>query len=240
MNGPTSHPNPALRSWRFAPGVPAPNLWYRGWRRLFQATFAALWRVRVFNRRLEPSGGGVVYVSNHQSFLDPILITFALRRPCSFMARDTLFRPPVFGPLIRSMNAFPVDRDNVDMGAMKEAIRRVNEGGQVVIFAEGTRTLDGRIAPLLPIAALPARRAKATIVPVVIDGAYECWPRTQVAPHPGLITVQYGRPIPPDQAKAVPGEQLMRTIRQEMIAIQADLRRRTGRPALSYEEAGEQ
>lgn len=232
----SSNPNPALRGWGFAPGVPTPNLWYRLWRRAFQVGFAALWHVRVFNRCVEPVRGPVVYISNHQSYLDPILMTMGLLRPCSYMARASLFKPPGFGPLIRSLNAFPVDRDQVDMSAMKEAIARAKAGGQVVIYAEGTRTLDGRIAPLLPIAALPARRAGATIIPVVIDGAYECWPRTQILPSPGHITVQYGQPIAPEIAKAVDGSELMRRIRAEMIEIQHHMRLRTGRRPFEYAE----
>lgn len=235
MSAVTSYPNPALRGWHFAEGTPEPNLWYRGMRTFFQVWFSAYWRTRVFNRQVEPAAGGAVYICNHQSFLDPILMSVALRRPMNYMARDSLFRTPGFKQLIESLNAFPVRRGTADTAALKEAMRRVRDGGQVVVFAEGTRTSDGRIGPFLPGVALLAQRSGATTVPVVIDGAYECWPRTQALPGPGEIVVQYGTPIGPDEARRADGQALLARVRDEMIAIQADLRRRVGRPPIRYE-----
>ena len=238
MRSPTSYPNPLLRVWRFAPGVQRPNLWYRFGRRVLQASFSALWGVRVFNRRVEPPGGGVAYICNHQSFLDPILMSMALRRPMSYMARDTLFRLAPFRWLIRSFNAFPVKRGSADTGALKEALRRLRAGGQVVVFAEGTRTRDGRIGPLLPGVSLLIQRGAEWTVPVVIDGAIDCWPRWQVLPLPlpGSIAVRYGRPIHKTEAAGLTSEELLGRIRREMIEIQADMRRRLGKKPLAYEE----
>jgi len=231
----SSEPNPALRRWRFAEGVPGPSLWYRLWRRVLQVGFAAMWNTRVFNRRVEPAEGGAVYICNHQSFLDPILMSMALRRPMNYMARDSLFRRPTFKWMIESVNAFPVRRGVADTAALKEAMRRVKAGGQVVVFPEGTRTRDGGIGPFLPGVALLAQRTRATTVPVLIDGAFECWPRSRALPRPGKIIVQYGRPIPPAEARALRAKQLVARVRDELIAIQADVRRRLGRPAIRYD-----
>ena len=197
--------------------------------------FATLWDTRVFNRRVEPAEGGAVYICNHQSFLDPILMSMALQRPMNYMARDTLFRRPICKRIIESVNAFPVRRGSADMGALKEAMRRVKAGGQVVVFPEGTRTHDGRIEPFLPGVALLVQRTRATTVPVVIDGAFECWPRGQKLPWPGPIVVQYGQPIPPAEARAMRARQLVARLREELIAIQADVRQRLGRPAIVYD-----
>jgi 1-acyl-sn-glycerol-3-phosphate acyltransferase len=115
---------------------------------------------------------------------------------------------------------------------MKEAMRRLKDGGQVVVFAEGTRTIDGTIGPLLPGVAMLAQRAAQWTVPVVIDGAFECWPRTQALPSPGSIAVQYGQAISREQAGAMKAEELMAMVRGRMIEMQTALRRRVGRPAL--------
>jgi cytidylate kinase len=230
----TSYSNPHLRGWRLPPSVaPTPHL-YRFFRRLFQVVFAAVWQTRIFNRRYEPTTGPVVYICNHQSFLDPILMSMALRRPMNYMARDTLFRVPGFGRLIWALNAFPVHRGTADTGALKEALRRVQAGGQVVVFAEGTRTRDGRIGSLLPGVALLARRARAITVPVVVDGAFECWPRWQPLPLPGHIVVQYGRPILAEEAGQMSADEFVARVRGDLIALQAALRRRLGRPPLEY------
>jgi len=244
-----SYPNPLLRSWRLSGGaVQQPNLWYRLLRPVCQVTFTAIWQVRVFNRHYEPADGGVVYISNHQSFLDPMLVSMALRRPMNYMARDSLFRFPLFRQLITSLNAFPVRRGTADLAALKEAMRRIKgvarrdaprlgarAGGQVAVFAEATRTRDGRIGPMLPGVAVLSQRAADWTVPVVIDGAFEAWPRTSALPLPGSIAVQFAPPISQAQARAMAPEQFVEHVRRILIDMQADLRRRTGRPPLRYD-----
>ncbi len=232
--GTSSYPNPLLRKFRLPPGAVAPHLLYRFGRRLCQVIFAALWKTRIFNRHFEVTTGPAVYICNHQSFLDPALMSMALRRPMNYMARDSLFHMPGFGHLIAALNAFPVRRGTADTAALKEALRRIEAGGQVVVFAEGTRTKDGRIGTLLPGVALLARRANAVTVPVVIDGAFECWPRWQALPRPGNVVVQYGKPIPAQEAREMSADEFIARVRGDMIAIQTSLRRRLGRPPLSY------
>jgi 1-acyl-sn-glycerol-3-phosphate acyltransferase len=203
-------------------------------RRVFQATMTPLWKIRVFNRHVEPVQGSAVYVSNHQSFLDPMLMSFALRRPMNYMARDSLFRHPVFKYLIESLNAFPVRRGQADTAAMKESMRRLKSGGQVVVFAEGTRTRDGKIGPFLPGVALLCRRAAQWTVPVLIDGAYEAWPRDRALPSPGKVVVQYGQPIHRDTAAGLDPQDLVDRIRWELIEMQHRVRKWAGRKPFDY------
>ena len=234
MKGPRSHPNPLLAGWRLGGRAAAPSLYYRFIRRLCQVAMCPVWKVRVFDRHHEPAEGGAIYICNHQSYLDPMLMSFALRRPMNYMARDTLFRFPVFRLLIRSLNAFPVRRGKADIAALKEAVRRLERGGQVVVFPEGTRTHDGRIGKFLPGAAVLCQRAAEWTVPVLIEGAFEAWPRTQALPRTGSVVVQYAAPIPRAEAqRQTPGEFVER-VRQTLIEMQADVRRRVGRPPIEY------
>ena len=235
MSRRTSHPNEALCSFRFASGVPAATTYYQCMRRAAQVFFSVFWKMRVYNRHYEPADGGAVYISNHQSFLDPMLMSLALRRPMNYMARHTLFRMPLFRQLITSLNAFPVHRGAADVAAMKEAMRRVKAGHQVVLFAEGTRTRDGRIGPLLPGVALLARRAAKWTVPVVIDGAYEAWPRSQVLPSLGSVVVQYSRPLSQREVRGMKPKVLIARLRDTLIELQTEIRRRLGRPAFDYD-----
>ncbi len=234
MNRISSHPNPQLAGGHWPEGVPAPNAFYRVMRQVFRYSVMFLWKTRVFNRCVEPTSGGAVYICNHQSFLDPILMSFALARPMNYMARDTLFNG-AFAKVIRSLNAFPVRRGTADLKAMKEAMRRLKTGQQVVVFAEGTRTRDGRIGPFLPGVAMLSQRAAEWTVPVLIDGAYEAWPRTQKLPHPGEIIIRYGRPIHRDQARRLSAQEFVDRVRDELIDIQHDTRRRIGRPTFDYD-----
>ncbi|MBS3821277.1 MAG: 1-acyl-sn-glycerol-3-phosphate acyltransferase [Planctomycetes bacterium] len=232
-----SHPNPSLRGWHLGPGIQQPGLYYRFMRRGCHALCTTLWNTRVYNRHLEPPTGGVVYVSNHQSFLDPVLATMALRRPGNYMARDSLFRNPLFCNLIDSLNAFPIRRGAADLAALKEAMRRLKGGRTLVIFPEGTRTKDGTINPFLPGVAILSQRAAEWTVPVVIDGAFDAWPRSQALPRPGRIAVQYGQPVHQSDARKLDAQAFVDNLRHKMIDIQTDIRRRIGRGELRYPDA---
>ena len=70
-----SHPNPELTRWSFGEGVPASTHRFRAWRTLLRGTMQLLWDIRVYNRHYEPTRGSVIYICNHQSFFDPILMS---------------------------------------------------------------------------------------------------------------------------------------------------------------------
>lgn len=229
-----SHPNPKLHDLSQRRDIDPSSIYYYLWRALLRVVMPLMLQTRVFNRHHEPATGGVVYICNHQSFLDPMLMAFGLTRPMNFMARHSLFRTPGFKQLIESVNTFPLDVTSSGMGGLKEAMRRAKRGGQVVIFAEGTRTRDGLIGPFLPGVAMLSRRAAKWTVPVVLDGAFEVWPRTQMLPWFGNIIIQYGQPIAQEVAQGMPPQEFVEMVRQRMIVIQAEIRQRFGRPPLDY------
>ncbi len=232
----SSYSNAHLKRLRLAQDAQRLSIFYRIARRFTQVMLCSMWRVRVFNRQCEPESGGVLYLSNHQSFLDPPLIGFALQRPMNFMARASLFSNPLFGKMISKLNAFPVKTGTSDIGAFKEALRRLKGGGQLALFPEGTRSTDARIGPFLPGAAMLAQRAAKWTVPVLIDGAAECWPRKRKLPLPGSIVVQYGQPISQAEARKYDTEDFVKMVRGRLIDIQTDVRRRVGRPELTYDD----
>jgi 1-acyl-sn-glycerol-3-phosphate acyltransferase len=176
-------------------------------------------------------------VSNHQSFFDPLLVGYGLNREVDYMARDTLFKNFLFGKLIRSVNAFPVKRGEADLTAIKETLRRLKDRRAVLLFPEGTRSPDGRIREFKPGLALLARKANCPVIPVVIDGAYEAWPRTSPAPIPlKSIQVTYGHPILPEEVKKYPPEEFVKIIHQIMIKMQNDIRANAGKELYNYTE----
>jgi len=88
-------------------------------RLLCQLIYIFLFRGRVWGLRNVPRRGGVLLVSNHQSYLDPVLATLAIPRECHYMARDTLFLHPFLRGIIQFLNAYPVRRDTADVAAIK-------------------------------------------------------------------------------------------------------------------------
>ena len=79
----------------------------------------------------------------------------------NYVARETLFRLPLLAPLMRFLDAFPIDREGSGLSGLKETLRRLKRGELVLIFPEGTRTTDGEVAPLKPGFISVARRSGA-------------------------------------------------------------------------------
>ncbi len=190
---------------------------YRFMRMLSQIAYALYFRGRIFDLHHVPRTGGVLMACSHQSFFDPVCSCLAVPREGSFMARDTLFTNPYFGRMISALNAFPVKRGVADVGAVKEILRRLRDGRLVVIFPEGTRTTDGRIGTINPNSLLIGKKAGVTIVPAVVDGAFEAWPRTQRLPSPRRIYTTYAEPITPQQVAEWPIEEIARVVSERMV-----------------------
>ena len=113
------------------------------------------------------------------------------------MARRTLFRNPVLRVIIVGYNAFAIDRDSADVKGVKSAIARLEAGNILLVFPEGTRTGNGSIGPMKSVGVI-AERAAVPIVPVLIQGAYEVWPKGRLMPHLGTISLVFGRPLSPE------------------------------------------
>lgn len=197
---------------------------YRFLQCICQVVCFLMFGLRVRNRELVPQEGPVLLACNHQSFLDPVLAAVHLWRECSYMARDTLFRGR-FAKLITFLNAFPVRRGEADVSAIKESLRRLKRGDCLVAFPEGTRTTDGRLQPLIGGAVLIARKARAPIVPTIILGAFECWPRNAKRPRPGRIMVSYGEPLTVEQMAAMSDEAIVAELAERMRALFEEARR---------------
>jgi 1-acyl-sn-glycerol-3-phosphate acyltransferase len=142
-----------------------------------------------------PKTGGVLRAANHQSYLDPVVVAVLLRRPVSYMAKSELFVNPFMGWLIRTLHAFPVRQGRGDVGALKETIKRLRDGYAMNIYPEGSRTEDGKIAPLLKGIALVIRKSGVPVVPVAIAGSFEAWPKGHTIFHASPVRVVYGQPM---------------------------------------------
>jgi 1-acyl-sn-glycerol-3-phosphate acyltransferase len=218
---PPSPPAPPAPGAR--PEVREPLIY--GFGRCICRPWVDLWfDLKVYNVHHVPRRGGVLVVSNHQSYLDPVLRAVKVPRPFSFLAKSELFENPYFGWLIRSLNAFPVRQGEGDVGAVKETIRRLQEGHALILYPEGTRTHTGEIQKMQPGAGLIVRRAGVPVVPAVIEGSFDAWPpkRSKVfRPHP--IRVLYGPPLELDGLKA---NQIVQKIDATLRGMLAELRRR--------------
>jgi 1-acyl-sn-glycerol-3-phosphate acyltransferase len=156
---------------------------YLLFRFLLRVLYRLLFRLEARGLHHIPAEGPVVLASNHISNLDPPTIGVLVPRKVNFMAKEELFKVPVFGPLIRAFGAFPVKRGGVSKDAIKSAITMLKEGNVLGIFPEGSRKTPGAAKKGT---AMIAVRSGATIVPVAIVGGYKLFRKTLVC---------YGEPL---------------------------------------------
>jgi 1-acyl-sn-glycerol-3-phosphate acyltransferase len=191
-------------------------------------------RIRFYGQENIPESGAFIFAGNHQSYLDPVFCGIGSRRQLCFMARDSLFANRFFGWLLTSVNAIPIDREKPDISTIKAVITKLKDGKGVCLFPEGTRTSDGRIAEFKPGLGLLCRRTNATIVPVLIDGAFECWPRHKKIFSPGRIIVCYGQAINSAEAASMDDRQLAELLTETLRKMQAECRIRKGKDPYDY------
>jgi len=136
-----------------------------------------LFDFRVLHRERMIEEGGAILAMNHQSYLDPPLAGIACRREIYFLARKSLLKWPIIGPILPKVNVIPVDQERADSAALKAVIKVVGEGHCTIIFPEGSRTPDGELKPAQPGLGFVVARTLAPVVPMRIFGAREAFPR---------------------------------------------------------------
>jgi 1-acyl-sn-glycerol-3-phosphate acyltransferase len=189
--------------------------WYRFVQYVMATLFAVVWRWRATGRGNLPQTGGVLLVANHLSFLDVFVLGMPLGRPVNYVARSTLFIPGL-GFLMRSVGAFPIQREGMGASGMKETLRRLRSGGIVALFPEGTRSTDGDLGPLKPGIAVLVARAGVPVVPAGIAGTFESWPRSRLLPFPHPIRIHYGPAIKPEDIGGMRTEDVTALIRERI------------------------
>jgi 1-acyl-sn-glycerol-3-phosphate acyltransferase len=176
--------------------------------------FKTVWRMRVYGAQNVPLSGPVIVVSNHISYFDPPAVGVGAPRPLYYMAKEELFRISVLGPLIRQLNAFPIDRSRGDIAAIKRSLEILARGNALLIFPEGGRNTSGEAQGQLGTALLVARSG-APVVPAYVAGTAD--PRAFER-----MTVTFGRPLYFETAKKASREDLAKwtdAIMQSIFAL---------------------
>jgi 1-acyl-sn-glycerol-3-phosphate acyltransferase len=166
------------------------------------ALFCRLWmRLKVYGlENIDPNRGGLLLI-NHQSYLDPVFAAVLMDRPVSYLARDSLFRVPVLGWLLRRTYVIPISRESVRAGSIREAADRLHQGFLVGIFPEGTRTSGDSVRVFRPGFLAVVRRTNQPIYPVAIAGADDVMPRGAWFIRPRPVRIIYGPPLTDDQVQ---------------------------------------
>lgn len=121
--------------------------------------------------------GPVLYVANHQGFLDMAVMLGKMKEPCAFMAKKEAEKIPLLSTWMKHLGCVFVDRENARAAvkALDEANALVASGKSMVIFPEGTRSKSDNVGEFKNGAFRIAKNTGVPIVPVAIDGSYKAW-----------------------------------------------------------------
>lgn len=165
-------------------------------------TLNSFCQLKVHGReRIKGLRGAAVFVANHTSALDGIVMVEALppryrHRSVVVAASDSIFKRKWEAALARvAVNAFPIPRGGGARPALEQLKALLRKNWSVVIFPEGRLSVTGAIGTFRKGAAVLAIDADVPIIPAYIDGLYRVLPRFRRMPHPGSATVTFGDPL---------------------------------------------
>ncbi len=150
---------------------------------------------KFIGRENIPTKGAFLVASNHVSNLDPFIIGLGFYRRLNYLAKEELFRSKLQKFFFRQVGAFPIKRGVSDLGAIKEVFRRLKSKEPILLFPEGTRTLDPGKRKIQAGIGLIAAKSNLPVVPVYIDGSEKVLPPGARWPKRHSITVRFGKPL---------------------------------------------
>ncbi|MEG0664195.1 MAG: lysophospholipid acyltransferase family protein, partial [Clostridia bacterium] len=161
---------------------------------ILRGVFKILFFTKYEGKENIPKTDGYIICSNHRSNFDPLTVALGLKNLPHFMAKEELFNVFFLGSLVKWLRAFPVKRGKSDVSAVTTAIDIVQNGKNLLMFPEGTRSKDGELLKPKSGVALIASKAQCLVLPcaIVCKGKIRIFKR---------IIVRYGKPLTEEQLK---------------------------------------
>lgn len=181
-------------------------------------------RFRVVGQDLVPNQGGVLVAANHASYLDIPFLGGGLRRRAAFLGRQDLFPIRGIHCLCRRLGWIPIRQSRLDREGFHKAINLIKSGKVVVIYPEGSRTLDGKLWPGKPGIGIIVAETGCPVVPTYISGTFEVLPVGARWPRFHQIKVVFGSPIDfTSDARRFSGREFHRHVSRTVMARIAEL-----------------
>lgn len=149
-------------------------------RGIFLFIYKFIFRLEVIGVQNIPKKGKIMICSNHVSVLDPITVAVSVPRRIYFMAKKELFENKIFAKILTRLGAFPVNRNGVDLSAIRNSLKILKEEKALGIFPEGTRSIEENINNAKPGIAMIGIKGKSNIIPIYIDTKYKLFRKTRV------------------------------------------------------------
>jgi 1-acyl-sn-glycerol-3-phosphate acyltransferase len=153
-------------------------------------------RLTVKGRENIPQEGGVCFISNHGSIFDVVLMLAMARRSFGIIAKKELGLVPLLNLWILLIGGFFLDRGHPRKAvkSFNGGIKRIKEGGAMLIFPEGTRSKGRGLLPFHAGSFKLATQSNAVIVPVAIKGSYDVFERDFLV-HPAPVSITFAPPL---------------------------------------------
>lgn len=210
--------------------------------RLLSVFVHRLFRLRVVGLEHIPHDGPVLICPNHQSVIDAVILGSTLPWPVMrrlvLLGTSEFFDNRFLALLIPRLRIIVVDPDANLVPAMRAGAFALKEGGALIIYPEGERSIDGTPKRFKRGSAILSIHMQTPIVPAAIEGFYEAWPRGK--PFQGFkpLQIKFGAPVyppPESEASTAAYEQLTADVRQRVVQMWEELRRRERAPGRPVE-----
>lgn len=179
-------------------------MWYRLNRFFFKVWFWLQFGYRIEGRHHEPPPPYII-IANHTSAVDIPLVAIAARAPVAFVAKEELMRIGAVRVWIRSVGGIFVRRGDPGRAFFRTALDILSRGRVLGIFAEGTRSPDGRLQPFEEGAAYCALRAGIRVLPIAIIGSHRIMPKGAKFPRRAVVVLRIGEPLVVPKVEGVTG-----------------------------------
>jgi 1-acyl-sn-glycerol-3-phosphate acyltransferase len=161
-----------------------------------------------------------VFMSNHVSHIDSLALAISIPHPLHWVFKKELSKIPVFGWVLLSLGQIMVDRGSAmqSRAALENAAAALAGNNSVLIYAEGTRSKDGKLQPLKKGGFYIALRSGLPIVPVRVSGTHDIIPSGSLRIRPGHVVVELFEPIPTDGKTENDIPELMTRVRDALLS----------------------
>ncbi|MDD5237436.1 MAG: AMP-binding protein [Candidatus Omnitrophica bacterium] len=166
---------------------------------ILRLVFRVIWGLKVFGAGNIPRTGKCILCVNHSSYLDAFIVEasvpLSLRKGLFFVGFRVYFEQPFIKNIIKYIRVIPIDPGMHFVEAMQASSYVLRNDKIVCIFPEAQRTIDGNVKEFKKGVGILAKELNIPLVPVLITGSYESWPRTKSFPRPHPIKITFGRPF---------------------------------------------
>jgi 1-acyl-sn-glycerol-3-phosphate acyltransferase len=162
-----------------------------------------------------------IFVGNHASMADIMTFSGYIDHDYRWIAKKELFAIPIFGSGMRAVDYISIDRSRgrAAVKSLNDAAKRIAGGASVILFPEGTRSVDGHLQPFKTGAIMLALKAGVDVVPVGFNGTHQALPKGKLLSRGGEVVLRIGTPIATKDFKAKDKQMLAELLHQKVAEL---------------------